>query len=82
MQFLNKQEEITSEDLLSATREAKMEWTESKISVRDKSMSVEEQLEEGAPGLQSKIDSLTTTLKSSMLAIGKPKGKEKNNREK
>ena len=42
VQFLYKQEEITYEDLLSATRGGKMEWTESKISVRVKSASVEE----------------------------------------
>ena len=77
MQFLYKQEEITYEDLLSATREAEMEWTESKISVIVKSASVEEQRQEGVTELQSKIDSLTTILKSSMLAIGKPEGKEK-----
>ena len=43
MQFLYKQEEIMYEDLLSATREAEMEWTESKISARVKSVIVEEQ---------------------------------------
>ena len=32
MQFFYKQEEITYEDLLLATRQAEMEWTESKIS--------------------------------------------------
>ena len=42
MHFLYKQEEVTYDDLLSATREAEMEWTESKISVRVKSASVEE----------------------------------------
>ena len=72
MCFLYTQEEVTYEDLLSATREAEMEWTESKISVRVKSASVEEQREEGVTGLKNKIDSLTAILKSSTLAIGKP----------
>ena len=40
-------------------------------------MSVEEQREEGATELQSKIDSLTAILKSPTLAFGKPEGKEK-----
>ena len=76
VQFLYKQEEITYNDLLSATREAEMEWTESKISVRVKSASVEEQREEGVTELQGKINSLTAILKSSMFAIDKPERKE------
>ena len=54
MCFLYKQEEVTCEDLLSATRETKMEWTESKISVRVKSASVEKQREEGVTELKKK----------------------------
>ena len=82
MCFLYKQEEITYEDLLSATQEAEMEWTESKISVRAKSPSVEEQREEGATELKNKIDSLTAIFRSSTLGIGKPEGKEKKKQEK
>ena len=42
MHFLYKQEGTTYEDFLSATHEAEMEWTESKISVRVRCVSVEE----------------------------------------
>ena len=42
MHFHYKQEEVTFEDLLSATQEAEMDWTESEISVRAKSASVGE----------------------------------------
>ena len=70
------------EDLLSATKEAEMEWIESKISVRVRSASVEEQREEGVTELQSRIGSLTAILRSSTLAIGKPEGNRKRNREK
>ena len=59
-----------------------MEWTESKISVRAKSTSVEKQREEGVTELKNEIDSLTAILKSSTLGIGKPEGKEKKEQEK
>ena len=61
----------------------RLRWSgQSKISVRVKSASVEEQREEGATELQNKIDSLTAILKSSTLAIGKPARKRKRNRKK
>ena len=59
-----------------------MEWTESKISVRAKSASGEEQREEEATKLKNKIDSLTAILKSSTLGISKPEGNEKKEQEK
>ena len=64
-------------DLLSATQEAEMEWTESKISVRVKSANVKECREEGITELKNKIAPLTANLKSSILAIRKPEGKKK-----
>ena len=80
MHFLYKQEETTYEDMLSATYEAEMEWMESKISVRVKSVSVKEQREEGMTELKNKINSLTAILKSSTLGISKSEGKEKRNK--
>ena len=53
-----------------------MEWTESRISVRVKSVNVEEHREEGTTELKSKIDSLTVILKSSNLGTHKHQGKE------
>ena len=82
MHFLYKQKEATYKDLQSATHEAEMEWTESKISVTVMSVNVEECKEEEATELKNKIDSLTAILMSSTLPIGKPEGKEKKEQEK
>ena len=81
MHFLYKQEETTYKDLLSATHEAEMELTESKISVRVKSANVEECREDGTTELKNKIDCQTAILKFSTLGISKPEGKEKKEQE-
>ena len=54
-----------------------MEWTESKSYVRVKSTSVEEQGEEGAVELQSKIDSLTSILSPPCWQLANLRKKEK-----
>ena len=74
MYFLYKQEDMTYEGLLSATREAETEWTESKVSARAKGANVKEHKEEETAELKSKIDSLTAILKSSTFRTNKPQG--------
>ena len=68
---------MTYEDLLSAMHEAETDWTESKVSARVKGANIKECREEGTAELKSKIDSLTTILKSSNLGISRPQGKVK-----
>ena len=68
-------------DLVSATCETEIEWTESKISARIKGVNVKECMEEGTTELRSKIDSLTAILKSSTFGISRLQGRESGPRE-
>ena len=63
MRFLYKQESVSYEDLLVATREAEAEWTENKsIPVRVRSTTLNEEV--GLKDLKKEVEPLTTALKA------------------
>ena len=72
MRFLYKQESVSYEDLLIATREAKTEWTENK-SVPVRMMSTTLKDEVGLKDLKKEVEALTASLKSTAFQGAKPK---------
>ena len=72
MSFLYKQESVSYEDLLVATRVAETEWTENKsIPIRLRSTTLKEEV--GLKGLKKEVEALTAALKLTAFWGAKPK---------